>query len=71
MWHAWTRGDMHTGFVGNAEGKKPLGRTRRRRENNITMDLQEVGRGHELTNPAQDRDKWRALANTVNSLLFP
>ena len=49
---------MHKVFVGKPEGKRPLGRPRRRWENNIEMDLQEVGRGcgywMEL---AQDRDR--------------
>ena len=35
-------------LVGKAEGKRPLGKPRRRREDNIKMDLQEVGRGHDL-----------------------
>jgi hypothetical protein len=50
-------------------GKSPLGRPRRRWEDNIKMDLQEVGRGGgdwvELT---QDRDRWRALVSTVKKL---
>ena len=54
------------------EGKRLLGRLRRRWEDNIKMDLQEVGcevmDGIEL---AQDRDRWRALANAVMNLRIP
>ena len=48
-------------LVGKPEGKRPLGRPRRRRENNIRTDLQEVGLGYEdWIGLAQDRDRWRA-----------
>jgi len=53
-------------------GKRPLGRLRRRREDNIKMDLEEVGCGVmdwiELT---QDRDRWRTLVNVVMNLWVP
>jgi hypothetical protein len=56
-------------LVGNLEGKIPLGRPRRRWEDNIKINLQEVGCGVmywiEL---AQDRDRWRALVNAVTNL---
>ena len=56
-------------LVGKPEGKRPLGRTRRRWEDNITMDLQEVGRGGmDWIELAQDRDRWRALVNAGNFL---
>jgi len=57
---------VHSVLVGKPEGKRPLGRPRRRWENNIKMDLQEVerGRGDWLELP-EDRDRWRALAGTV------
>ena len=50
----------------------PLGRPRRRWEDNIKMDLQEVGcRGMDWIELAKDRDKWRALVNTVMNLRVP
>jgi hypothetical protein len=58
-------------LVGKAEGKRPLGRTRRRRENNIKTDLKEVGWGHGLINLAQDWNKWRVHVNSVQSFLVP
>ena len=50
---------------GEPEGKSPFGRPRRRWEDNIKMDLQEVGRGGDWMELAQDRDRWRALVNVV------
>jgi hypothetical protein len=54
-------------LVGKPEGKRPLGRPRRRCMDNIKMDLREIGRdGVEWIDIAQDRDQWRALVNTVH-----
>ena len=53
--------------VGKPEGKRPLGRPRRRWEDNIKMDLQEVG-CEDWMELAQDRDRWRALVGTVMNL---
>jgi len=59
-------------LVGNPEGKRPLGRHRRRWEDNIKMDLQEVGRGcGDWMELAQDRDRWRTLVSTVMNLRVP
>ena len=59
-------------LVGKPEGKRPLGRTRRRWVDNIRMDLQEVGRGLvDWTGLAQDRDWWRKLVNAVTNLRVP
>jgi hypothetical protein len=56
-------------LVGKPEGKKPLGRPRRRWEDNIKMDLQEVGcGGMDWIELAQDRDRWRELVNAVMNL---
>ena len=63
---------MHSVLVGKPEGKRPLGRPRHRCENNIKMDLQEVGRGFgDWMELAQDRDRRRALVSTVRNLRVP
>ena len=63
---------MHRVLVGKSEGKRPLGRSRRRWEDNITIDLQEVGRGRgDWMELAQDRDGWRALVGTVRNFRVP
>ena len=57
---------VHRVLVGKPEGKRPRGRPRRRWEDNIKMDLQEVGGGGgDWMELVQDRDRWRALVNTV------
>ena len=62
---------VHRVLVGKPEGKSPLGRPRRRWEDNIELDLQEVGGGGDWMELAQDRDRWRALVNTVMNLRVP
>jgi hypothetical protein len=58
--------------VGKPEGKRSLGRPRRRWEDNIKMDLQEVGGGSgDWMELAQDRDRWRALVGTVRDFRVP
>jgi hypothetical protein len=59
-------------LVGKPEGKRPLGRPERRWEDNIKMDLQEVGGGRgDWKELAQDRVNWRALGGTVRNFLVP
>jgi len=59
-------------LVWKPEGKRPLGRPRRRWEDNIKIDLQEVGcEGMDWIDAAQDRDRWRALVNAVMNLQVP
>jgi len=56
-------------LVGKPEGKRPLGRPRRRWMDNIRMDLQEVGCGYmDWIGLAQDRDRWRTLVSAVMNL---
>ena len=66
------RGEACTGFGGEPDVKRPLGRPRCRLEDNIKMELQEVGCGGmdwiELT---QDSDRWRALVNAVMNFRVP
>jgi hypothetical protein len=59
-------------LVGKPEGTRPLGRPRRRWEDNIKMDLQEVGcGGMDWIELAQDRDRWRVLVNGVMNFRVP
>jgi hypothetical protein len=63
---------VHRVLVGRPEGKKALGSPRRRWEDNIKMDLQEVGGGRgDLMELAQDRDRWWALVGTVRNFRVP
>jgi hypothetical protein len=57
-------------LVGKPEGKRPLGRPKRRWEDGIKVDLREIGWGGvEWIQLAQDRDRWRAVVNAVMNLL--
>ena len=59
-------------LVGKPEGKRPLGRPRRRCVDNIRMDLQEVGCGFmDWIGLAQDKDRWRTLVSEVMKLRVP
>jgi hypothetical protein len=59
-------------MVGKPEGRRPLGRPRRRWVNNIKIDLREIGwYGMDRIDLVQDRDQWRALVNTVMNLRVP
>ena len=63
------RRHVYSALVGKPEGKRQLGRPRRRWKDNIKMDLQEVGcRDMDWIELAQDRDRWRALVNAVMNL---
>jgi len=58
--------------VGKPEGRRPLGRPRSKWEDNIKMNLQEVGRGGmDWIELAQGRDRWRALVSAVMNLRVP
>jgi hypothetical protein len=66
------RRGAYRALVGKPEGRRALGRSRRRWEDNIKMDLREVGwGGMDWIDLAQDRDRWRALVNAVMNLRVP
>jgi hypothetical protein len=70
--HIGDRRGMYRVLVGKPEGKRPLERPGRRWEDNIKVDLQEVGcRGMDWNELAWDRDRWWALVNAVMNLRFP
>ena len=73
MWRAWGEGrGLYRVLVEKPEGKRPLGRHRRRWEDNIKTDLQEVECGDmDWVELAQDRDRWRALVTAVMKLRVP
>jgi hypothetical protein len=68
----WDKRNAHKSFVGNPEGKRPLGRSRRKREDNIKMVLREIGwGGMDWIDLAQDRDHWQNLVNMVMNHRVP
>jgi len=70
-WMRQRKGEYRV-LVGKPEGKRPLGRPRRRWEDNIKMDLQKMGcGGMDWIELAQDKHRWRALVNTVMNLRVP
>ena len=63
---------MYRVLVGKLEGKRPLGRPRRRCVDNMKLDIQEVGWGYmDWIELAQDRDRWRTLVSAVMNLRVP
>jgi len=75
LWYVAGMGErrgVYRVLVGKREGKKPLGRPRRRWDDNIKMDIQEVGcEGVHWIELLQDRDRWRAIVNAVINLRVP
>ena len=72
MWRVMGEGrGVHRVLVGKPEGKRPLGRTRLRWEDNIKMDLGKVGGVGDRMELAWNRDTWRAVVNTVMNLRVP
>jgi hypothetical protein len=66
------KGNAYRILVGKPEGKRPLGRPRRRWMDNIKMYIREIGLdGMDWIELTQDRDQWRALVNTVMNLRVP
>jgi hypothetical protein len=66
------KGNAYRILVGKPEGKRPLGRPRCRWEDNLRMDLREIGWcGMDWIDLAQDMEQWRALVNTVLKLKMP
>ena len=66
------RRSVHRVLLGKPEGKRPLGRPRRRWEDNIKMAVQEMGCGcMDWIEQAQDRERWRAFVNAVMNLRVP
>jgi hypothetical protein len=70
MWHAWERRDkVYKVLVGKPEGKRPLGRPRRRWDDGIRMYLREIGLGGvDWIRVAQERDRWLAVVSAAMNL---
>jgi hypothetical protein len=72
MWHAWGGRGVYSVLVGRHKGKRPLGRPKHKWENNIKMDLREIGiNGANWIQLAQDRVQWWAFVNRVMNLWVP
>ena len=69
--YAWEGRGVHRVLVGKPEGKRPVGRSRHRWEENIKMDLREVAESGDWMELAQDRDRRWALVNTVMNFRVP
>jgi len=70
--HMGQKRGVYRVLVGKPEAKRPDGRSRHRWEDNIMMDIQEVGcGGMDWSEPAQNRDRWRALVNVVTNFRVP
>jgi hypothetical protein len=66
------KGNAYRVLVGKLEGRRPLGRPRRRSVDNIKIYLREIGwDGVDWIDLAEDRNQWRALVNTVMNLRVP
>jgi hypothetical protein len=73
MYHVWGKSVYYRIFVGNPEGKRPLGRPRRRwkdDDNNMNFQDVECG-GMDWTDLTQDRDRWWALVNPIMNFPVP
>jgi hypothetical protein len=68
----WEVRNAYSILVGKPEGRRPLGRPRRRWKDSIGLDLRKIGFGDvDWIHLAQDKDRWRALVNTVMNLRVP
>jgi hypothetical protein len=71
MQHEWRKRKAYRILVGKPEGKRPLGRPRRRWQNNIKADLRDKMGWYRLDSSSSGSDQWRALVNTVMNLRVP